>query len=78
VLNAVNWVESRSWDGRNAIIVAADVAIYAAGPARPSGGCGAVAMLIGGSYDTSYSTSSPPAKSTLIELRAVTSLSSWG
>lgn len=47
LFNAVNWVESRSWDGRYAIVVAADVAVYASGPARPSGGCGAVAMLIG-------------------------------
>ena len=47
LFNAVNWIESRSWDGRYAIVVAADVAIYASGPARPSGGCGAVAMLIG-------------------------------
>jgi 3-hydroxy-3-methylglutaryl CoA synthase len=47
LFNAVNWVESRSWDGRYAIVVASDVAVYAAGPARPSGGCGAVALLIG-------------------------------
>lgn len=47
LFNAVNWIESRSWDGRNAIVVAADNAIYAPGPARASGGCGAVAMLIG-------------------------------
>ncbi len=48
LFNAVNWVESRAWDGRLAIVVAADIAMYAAGPARPSGGCGAIAMLIGG------------------------------
>lgn len=30
-----------------AIVVAADIAIYADGPAKPTGGCGAVAMLIG-------------------------------
>ncbi|BDA43888.1 Hydroxymethylglutaryl-CoA synthase, cytoplasmic [Coccomyxa sp. Obi] len=47
LFNAVNWVESRAWDGRLAIVVAADIAMYAAGPARPSGGCGAIAMLIG-------------------------------
>jgi 3-hydroxy-3-methylglutaryl CoA synthase len=28
-------------------VVAADIAIYADGPAKPTGGCGAVAMLIG-------------------------------
>lgn len=48
LFNAVNWVESRAWDGRLALVVAADIAMYAAGPARPSGGCGAIAMLIGG------------------------------
>ncbi|KAF9911793.1 hypothetical protein EC991_002095 [Linnemannia zychae] len=47
VFNAVNWVESSSWDGRLAIVVAADIASYAEGPARPTGGAGAVAILIG-------------------------------
>ncbi|GMF10097.1 unnamed protein product [Phytophthora lilii] len=47
LLNAVAWVESSFWDGRYAIVVATDIAVYAKGPARPSGGCGAVAMLIG-------------------------------
>ncbi len=47
LFNAVNWVESRAWDGRLALVVAADIAMYAAGPARPSGGCGSIAMLIG-------------------------------
>ena len=55
LFNAVNWVESRAWDGRLALVVAADIAMYAAGPARPSGGCGAIAILVGaalGSLDT--------------------------
>lgn len=47
VLNAVNWIESSSWDGRYAIVFAGDIAIYAEGPARPVGGAGAVALLIG-------------------------------
>lgn len=47
LFNAVNWVESSSWDGRDAIVVAGDIAIYAEGSARPVGGAGAVAMLIG-------------------------------
>lgn len=47
LLNALTWADSSSWDGRYAIVVAADIAVYAAGPARPSCGCGAVAMLIG-------------------------------
>lgn len=47
LFNAINWVESSSWDGRKAIVVAGDIAVYAKGPARPTGGAGAVAMLIG-------------------------------
>ena len=47
LFNAVNWVESASWDGRNAIVVGGDIAIYAEGSGRPTGGAGAVAMLIG-------------------------------
>ena len=47
LFNAVNWVESRSWDGRNAIVLAGDIAVYAQGRARPTGGAGAVVMLIG-------------------------------
>ncbi|KAM5456800.1 3-hydroxy-3-methylglutaryl coenzyme A synthase [Microsporum audouinii] len=47
LFNAVNWVGSPSWDGRDAIVVAGDIAIYGSGPARPTGGAGAVAMLIG-------------------------------
>ncbi|KAG0053248.1 hypothetical protein BGZ83_001418 [Gryganskiella cystojenkinii] len=47
VFNAVNWIESSSWDGRLAIVVAADIASYAEGPARPTGGAGAVAILVG-------------------------------
>ncbi|KAI8078156.1 hydroxymethylglutaryl-CoA synthase [Gilbertella persicaria] len=45
--NAVNWVESSSWDGRFAIVVAGDLALYASGAARPTSGAGVVAMLIG-------------------------------
>jgi hydroxymethylglutaryl-CoA synthase len=47
VFNAVNWVESSSWDGRDAIVVAGDIAFYAKGNARPTGGAGAVAIFIG-------------------------------
>lgn len=47
VFNAINWVESSAWDGRDAIVVAGDIALYARGAARPTGGAGAVAMLIG-------------------------------
>lgn len=47
LLNAFLWCESDGWDGRYAIVVAADIAAYARGPARPTCGAGAVAVLIG-------------------------------
>lgn len=47
LLNSVAWLESDDWDGRLALVVAADVSVYAKGPARPTGGAGAVAMLLG-------------------------------
>lgn len=47
LFNAVNWIESSYWDGRYALVVAGDIAVYASGNARPTGGAGAVAMLIG-------------------------------
>ncbi|KAH8170866.1 hydroxymethylglutaryl-CoA synthase [Sarocladium implicatum] len=45
--NSLNWVESSAWDGRDAIVVAGDIALYAKGAARPTGGAGCVAMLVG-------------------------------
>ena len=47
LFNAINWVESSAWDGRNAIVVAGDIALYKKGNARPTGGAACVAMLIG-------------------------------
>ncbi|KAJ4954837.1 hypothetical protein NE237_011620 [Protea cynaroides] len=47
LFNCVNWVESSSWDGRYGIVVCTDSAVYADGPARPTGGAAAIAMLIG-------------------------------
>ncbi|KAI8291276.1 Hydroxymethylglutaryl-CoA synthase [Colletotrichum sp. SAR11_57] len=47
LFNAVNWVESRSWDGRDAIVVASDIALYKEASSRPTGGAGCVAMLVG-------------------------------
>lgn len=35
------------FSGRYALVVAGDIAIYATGNARPTGGVGAVALLIG-------------------------------
>ncbi|KAL0241456.1 hypothetical protein GEMRC1_006691 [Eukaryota sp. GEM-RC1] len=47
LFDSIAWVESSSWDGRFAVVVAADIAVYEEGPARPTGGAGAVAVLIG-------------------------------
>lgn len=47
LFNSAAWVESSAWDGRYALVVSADIAEYAAGIARPTGGCGAVVMLVG-------------------------------
>lgn len=48
LFNAINWITSEyCWDGRDAIVVCGDIAIYEKGPARPTGGAGVVAMWIG-------------------------------
>lgn len=47
LFNSIAWVESSAWNGRYALAVAGDIAVYAKGPARPTGGAGAIAMLIG-------------------------------
>ncbi|OJD28709.1 hydroxymethylglutaryl-synthase [Diplodia corticola] len=47
LFNAVNWIESSAWDGRDAIVVAGDIALYNQPAARPTGGAGCVAMLVG-------------------------------
>jgi hydroxymethylglutaryl-CoA synthase len=44
---AIHWLESSFWDGRYALVVCADNAVYPNGPARPTGGCGAVVLLLG-------------------------------
>src|SRR2546423_15236903 len=47
VFNAINWIESSAWDGRDAVVVAGDIALYKKGNARPTGGVGWVGMPIG-------------------------------
>lgn len=47
LFNCVNWIQSESWDGRDAIVMCGDIAIYKEGSARPVGGMGACAFLIG-------------------------------
>ncbi|KAI5291766.1 hypothetical protein KEM54_000288 [Ascosphaera aggregata] len=47
LFNTLNWLESSAWDGRDGIVVTGDIALYGKGNARPTGGAGCVAMLIG-------------------------------
>ncbi|XP_012617316.2 hydroxymethylglutaryl-CoA synthase, mitochondrial [Microcebus murinus] len=47
LFNAANWMESSYWDGRYAMVVCGDIAVYPNDNARPTGGAGAVAMLLG-------------------------------
>ena len=43
----IKHVLSLHFAGRFALVVAGDIAVYASGNARPTGGVGAVAMLVG-------------------------------
>lgn len=53
LLNALAWLESSQYEpGKYAIVIAADIAVYAPGPARATGGAGAVAILLGRSAET--------------------------
>ncbi len=57
LFSTINWIQSNAYDGnffalyiligRYGIVVSADIAVYPKGPARPTGGAGAIAMLIG-------------------------------
>lgn len=48
LLNAVAWLSSPLGRGRGfAVVIASDVAVYAPGPARATGGAAAVAILLG-------------------------------
>ncbi|KAJ2850331.1 3-hydroxy-3-methylglutaryl coenzyme A synthase [Coemansia erecta] len=47
LFNACQWMDSSAWDGRLALVVAGDIAVYASGNARPSGGCGVTCILVG-------------------------------
>ena len=47
LFNSINWIESSAWDGRDAVVVAGDIALYKKGNARPTGGAGCIAMLVG-------------------------------
>lgn len=47
LLNSIAWVESSQWDQRLALVVCTDIAVYEEMSPRPTGGCGAVAIVIG-------------------------------
>ncbi|CAG0915188.1 unnamed protein product [Notodromas monacha] len=47
VFHVLNWLESTAWDGRFALAVATDVAIYDRGALRPTSGAAAIALLFG-------------------------------
>ena len=47
LFNSIAWVESSEWNGKYALVVCGDIAVYDVGPARPTGGCGVFAILIG-------------------------------
>ncbi|KAM9945219.1 hypothetical protein ACTFIT_003473 [Dictyostelium discoideum] len=47
LFNSLQWIESSYWDGRYALVVTGDIAVYSKGAARPTGGAGVVTMLIG-------------------------------
>lgn len=47
LLNSLNWLHSDYYDGRYAVVVMGDIAIYSKGNARPTGGCGSIAILLG-------------------------------
>lgn len=47
LFNSLDWLQSSACHDRLALVVCADIAVYASGSARPTGGAGAVAMLLG-------------------------------
>ena len=47
LLNAFNWLFSKYYDNKYAIVICGDVASYAKGSARPTGGCGTIGVLLG-------------------------------
>ena len=47
LLNSFNWLFSKYYDNKYAIVICGDVASYGKGPARPTGGCGTIGVLLG-------------------------------
>ena len=46
LFNSIAWMESESWDGKDAVVIMTDVAVYPEGPARVTGGAGAIAIWL--------------------------------
>ena len=61
LFNCLHWMSSPSWDGRYAIVVCGDIAVYESGPARPTGGAGAIAMLLGKDAPIGFNLADPRA-----------------
>lgn len=47
LFNSLDWLNSHLHLNQYAIVIATDIAIYPKGPARATGGAGAVAILLG-------------------------------
>lgn len=47
LFNCMDWLRSPDWNGKYALLVCGDIAVYAEGPARCTGGCGSIAILLG-------------------------------
>ena len=47
LLNSFNWLFSKYYDKRYAIVICGDIASYSKGPARPTGGAGTIGVLLG-------------------------------
>ena len=47
LLNSFNWLFSKYYDNKYAIVICGDNASYGKGPARPTGGCGTIGILLG-------------------------------
>ena len=47
LLNTFNYLHSKFYDNKYAIVICSDIAVYGKGPARATGGCGSVGILLG-------------------------------
>ena len=63
IFNTLNWVESAAWDGRYGVVLSSDIAVYPKGNARPTGGAGAIAFLIGPDAPIAFD----PVRSTFVD-----------